>query len=83
MFVPSFALTHGASWASSPIISSISFLAVSVSALGKSILLITGTISRLLSIAKYAFASVWASTPCVASTIKIAPSHAASDLETS
>ena len=35
------------------------------------------------SSARYTFAIVWASTPCAASTTRIAPSHAASDRETS
>ena len=63
--------------------SSISCFARSGSALGKSILLINGKISKLLSKAKYTFARVCASTPWVASTTKIAPSQAAKDLDTS
>ena len=42
-----------------------------------------GTIVRSLWIARYAFASVWASTPCVASTTRTAPSHAARERDTS
>ena len=81
--VPSFAETQGISDASKPITSSISFFTSSTRALGKSILLITGKISKSFSIAKYTFASVCASTPCVASTTKIAPSQAASERLTS
>ena len=47
-----------ASDASIPITSSISLLTFSGSALGKSILFNTGIISKLLSNAKYTFASV-------------------------
>src|SRR5206468_3302260 len=43
----------------------------------------TGMISSLFSTARYAFASVCASTPCDASTSRSAPSHAASDRVTS
>ena len=50
---------------------------------GRSILLMTGMISRLFSTARYAFASVCASTPCDASTSSSAPSQAASDRVTS
>ena len=53
------------------------------SALGKSILLTTGTISSPLSTARYVFARVCASMPCDASTTRIAPSQAASERETS
>jgi hypothetical protein len=42
-----------------------------------------GTISRLLWIARYALARVWASTPWVASTTSTAPSQAASERDTS
>ena len=55
----------------------------STSAEGKSILLITGITFKLLSIAKYKLANVWASIPWAASTTNKAPSHAAKDLETS
>ena len=51
-FNPVFADIHGASSAGIPIISSISFFISSGLALGKSILLITGNISRLLSNAR-------------------------------
>ena len=50
---------------------------------GRSILLMTGMISRLFSTARYALASVCASTPCEASTSSSAPSQAASDRVTS
>ena len=80
---PVLAEIHGASCAGIPIISSISSLTSCGLALGKSILFITGKISKLLSIAKYTFAKVWASTPWLLSTTKIAPSHAAKLRETS
>ena len=54
-----------------------------LAALCRSILFITGTMSRSLSIARYAFARVWASTPCDASTTSRTPSHAARLLDTS
>ena len=82
-FSPDLAEIHGASIAGIPIISSISFFTSSGLAFGKSILFITGNISKLLSIARYTFASVCASTPWLASTTNIAPSHAARLLETS
>lgn len=47
------------------------------SALGRSILLMSGMISRLAFMAIMAFATVCASTPWVASTTSTAPSHAA------
>ena len=50
---------------------------------GRSILLMTGMISRLFSTARYALASVCASTPWDASTSRSAPSQAASDRVTS
>ena len=81
--MPAFADASTASEASRPITSSISCLTRSGSALGKSILLITGTISKSLSSAKYTFASVCASIPCAASTTRIAPSQAARLRETS
>ena len=52
IFKPVLADTNGAWSAGKPITSSISFLTLSGSALGKSTLLITGTISKSLSIAK-------------------------------
>ena len=63
--------------------SSISFFTSSGLAFGKSILLITGIISRLLSNAKYTLARVCASTPWLASTTSTAPSQAAKLLDTS
>ena len=57
-FNPDFAEIHGASCAGIPIISSISFLISSGLAFGRSILFKTGNISKLLSNAKYTFASV-------------------------
>ncbi len=67
----------------SPISSETSRAAPSGFADGRSILFTTGTISRLFSIARYAFATVCASIPCAASTTSSAPSHAWSDRETS
>ncbi len=81
--VPSFALARIAPLASSPTISSICRFASSGCAPGRSILLMTGMISRPLSTARYALASVCASTPCEASTSRSAPSQAASDRVTS
>ena len=52
-------------------------------ALGRSTLLITGIIVRLLSIARYVLLTVCASTPCAASTSNNAPSQAARERETS
>jgi len=63
--------------------SSISCFTSSGLAFGKSILFITGNISKSFSIAKYTFANVCASTPWLASTTSIAPSHAAKLLDTS
>jgi len=83
MLIPFFAEICGASCASIPITSSISSITRCGSALGRSILLITGNTSRSWSSARYTFASVCASIPCAASTTSIAPSHAASALETS
>ena len=83
MFNPVFAEIQGASIAGIPIISSISCFISSGLAFGKSTLFITGKISRLLSSAKYTLASVCASTPWLASTTNIAPSHAAKLFETS
>ena len=83
MLILSLAEISGASAQSSPITSSISCFISSGLALGKSILLITGTISKSWSNAKYTFANVCASIPCAASTTKTAPSHAAKLLETS
>ncbi len=72
-----------ASAAGRPMTSSISRRTLATSALGRSILLMTGTISRSWSMAMYTLASVCASTPCEASTTSSAPSQAASDRETS
>lgn len=82
-FKPVFADIQGASSAGIPIISSISFFTSSGLALGKSTLFITGKISKSFSNAKYTFAKVCASIPWLASTIRIAPSHAARLFETS
>ena len=53
------------------------------SAPGRSILLSTGMISRSFSSASSVLASVCASTPCVASTTRMAPSQAARLRDTS
>ena len=66
-----------------PSTSSTSWARRSGSAAGRSILFTTGMISRSASTALYRFATVWASTPCVASTTSTAASHAASDRLTS
>ena len=63
--------------------SSISSFTSSGWAEGRSILLMHGTMSRFAFMARFAFETVWASTPCVASTTSTAPSHAASERETS
>ena len=52
-------------------------------ALGKSILLITGMTLSFWAKAKWALATVCASTPCAASISSTAPSHAARLRETS
>ena len=52
MPIPAFAEINGASSAGRPIMSSISFFTTSGCAAGRSILLITGITSRLLSIAR-------------------------------
>ena len=80
---PFFAETAGQSSAGMPITSSISSRTRSTSADGRSILLMTGTISRSLSTARYALAIVCASMPCVASTTSSAPSQALSARDTS
>ena len=72
-----------ASEASSPMTSSICALTPSGSADGKSILLMTGRISRSFSSAMKTLANVCASTPCVASTTSNAPSQADNERETS
>ena len=80
---PVLALIRGASSHGIPSTFSISVFISSGLAAGKSILLITGTISKLLSRAKYTLAIVWACIPWAASTTKRAPSQAAKDLLTS
>ena len=60
IFKPLLADTNGASLASRPIISSISAFISSGLALGRSILFITGNISKSWSNAKYTFANVCA-----------------------
>ena len=83
IFKPVFALISHASSQGMPIISSISFFVSSTRALGRSILFITGTISKFASSARYTFASVCAWTPWLASTTNKAPSQASKDLLTS
>ena len=83
ILIPFFAEILGASCASMPITSSISSITLCGSALGRSILLITGNTSRSWSSARYTLARVCASIPCAASTTSIAPSQAASALDTS
>ena len=63
--------------------SSSCFLHFGTSAAGRSILLRTGMMVRFCSIARCTLATVWASTPWAASTIRIAPSQAARVRETS
>ncbi len=75
ILIPFLADISGASCASIPITSSISSITLSGSALGRSILLITGNTSRSWSNARYTLASVCASIPCAASTTSIAPSQ--------
>jgi hypothetical protein len=61
--IPSLADTGTAAEASKPKQFSMLSFVLGMSALGISILLITGSISRLFSIARYRFAIVCASTP--------------------
>jgi hypothetical protein len=81
--LPVFAEICSASAAGIPTTSSISLITRSGSAFGRSTLLITGMISRSAATAASAFATVWASTPCAASTTSSTPSQAASDRDTS
>ncbi len=83
MPIPILAEARIAPEASIPITCSICSLARSGSAPGRSILLSTGMISRLASAARWALASVCASTPWLASTTSSAPWQAASERETS
>ena len=81
--MPTFAEAAIASEQSMPMVFSTSVATRSTSAPGRSILFRIGTISRSPSSAKYTLAIVCASTPCDASTTRSAPSHAASERETS
>ena len=81
--IPFLALVKTISSSLNPSVSINSLFTFSGSAFGRSILLITGIIVKLLSRARYKLASVWASIPCAASTTKIAPSQAAKLLDTS
>ena len=83
MPTPCLAEISGQPSQSRPISSSISPFTTSGWALGRSILLMTGRISRSCSRAMYTLASVWASMPWLASTTSTAPSQAASARETS
>src|SRR2546430_8970481 len=78
-----FALISKASSAGIASTVSICSFAKSGCAAGKSILLITGRIVRLWPAARKVFATVWASTPWLASTTSSAPSHAERARETS
>ena len=69
--------------AGSPISSAISAPTRSGSAPGRSTLFMAGISSSPPSIARYVFATVCASTPWEASTTSSAPSHAASERDTS
>ncbi len=80
---PVFAETRSTRSGSSPTSSASSRAAPSGSACGRSILFTRGSSSRSFSIARYAFATVCASTPWAASTTSTAPSHAWSERETS
>ena len=80
---PVFAETLSTSPGSQPMIPASSAAYFSGWALGRSILLSTGMIVRSASSARYRFASVCASIPWAASTSSTAPSHAASERETS
>ena len=73
---PVLAETRIASSALNPSTCSISSATSTGRADGRSILLMTGMMSNPTSIAAYALATVCACTPCVASTTRIAPSHA-------
>ena len=81
--VPSLAETARISSRLAPIRSMISLARCSGSAPGRSILFSTGMISSPASIARKRLLRVCACTPCEASTTRIAPSHAASERETS
>ena len=83
MPIPWRALASTAPSPGRPMTSSISLRTSSGSAAGRSILLITGMISRSASSAAYTLASVCASMPWEASTTSTAPSHAASERDTS
>ena len=64
-------------------VSSSSAITISGSALGRSILLMTGMTTRFWAKARCTLASVWASIPWLASTTRIAPSQAWRDRLTS
>jgi hypothetical protein len=83
MPIPSLAEAKITSWGSTPSRSTSSSRRRSGSAPGRSILLSTGMISSPASIARKRLLSVCACTPCDASTTRIAPSHAASERDTS
>ena len=80
---PVLPLTRSTSSGSQPMMCAISAAYFSGWAAGRSILLSTGMIVRSFSSARYRLASVWASMPWAASTSSTAPSHAASERDTS
>ena len=83
MPMPCFALARIASSAGMARISSSCRITDGRSEFGRSILLITGMSLSFCFSARWTFATVCASTPCAASTMRSAPSHAASERETS
>ena len=80
---PVLALMRRTESAGSPSSSATSSATRSGSAPGRSTLFRHGISSSPESIARYVFATVCASTPWLASTTSSAPSHAASDRDTS
>ena len=81
--IPFFALALTASSPGIARMSSICFTTVGMSALGRSILLITGIRVSPCLLARCTLATVCASTPWAASTIRSAPSQAARERDTS
>jgi hypothetical protein len=83
MPMPFFALARMASSAGMERTSSSCFCTVSMSALGRSILLMTGNELEPCLLARWTLATVCASTPCAASMMSSAPSQAERLRETS
>ena len=83
MPIPSFALAKMMSFSSQPINSISCWVTSCVWALGKSTLLMIGTMLKLLSMARYVLLTVCASIPWAASTSNNAPSQAANERDTS